>query len=94
MGFCILFVILGNLATTDYYCNLTMVNLEPLIDRCEKLCKIFARKSYKHPVHKNMFGSAQSKSTRSKQKVHVPTSKTSRYGKSAIPSLAKLLNTL
>ena len=89
-----LFVILGNLATTDYHCNLLMLNLEPLYDRREKLCKTFARKSFKHPVHRNMFELTKGQDTRSNQKVPVPMAKTARYGKSAIPNLAKLINFL
>ena len=73
-----LYVILGSLATNDYYCNLTMVNLEPLCNRREKLFRNLARKTFK----------------RSKQKVHIPLAKTARYEKSAIPNLARVINTL
>ena len=40
-----LFIILGRHATSDYFCNLAMLNLEPLANRREILCKKFARKT-------------------------------------------------
>ena len=39
-----LFIILGRHATSDYMCNLAMLNLEPLANRREVLCNKFARK--------------------------------------------------
>ena len=40
-------------ATTDFFCNLTLLNLEPLVERREQLCTKFAKKTVKHPIHRN-----------------------------------------
>ena len=82
------------MATSDYYCNLAILNIEPLENRRELLCKKFARKTFKHPVHRQMFTLRKGNKTRSGCKVVVPEAKTARYEKSAIPSLAKIINSL
>ena len=87
-----LFIVLGRHATPDYYCNLAMLNLEPMANRREKLCKKFARKTLKHPVHGKMFTINQNNQTRSGRKVIEPQAKSARYRKSSIPSLARMLN--
>ena len=87
-----LFIVLGRHATPDYYCNLAMLNLEPMANRREKLCQKFARKTLKHPVHGKMFTINKNNQTRSGRKVIEPKAKTARYRKSSIPSLARMLN--
>ena len=82
-------IILGKLATTEYFCNLTLLNLEPLVDRREQLCTKFAKKTVKHPVHRNMF-----KINPHNNKVVVPVARTARYEKSTVPSLARIINSL
>ena len=82
-------IILGKLATTEYFCNLTLLNLEPLVDRREQLCTKFAKKTIKHPVHRNMF-----KINPHNNKVVVPVARTARYEKSTVPSLARIINSL
>ena len=87
-------IILGRLATSDYYCNLAMLNLDPLSNRREKIIKKIARKTYKHPTHRNMFDIIEGWPTRSNLKVRVPETKTARYAKSAVPNLAKIINSM
>ena len=91
-------LILGQLATVDYFCNLALLNLEPLSDRREMLCKRFARKTVKHPVHSNMFTFVSDKtarrSTKSSRRVVVPAARTVRYERSAVPNLARIVNSL
>ena len=89
-----LFIILGQRATSDYHRNLAMLNLEPLVDRRLTLCKNFGRKTIKHPVHSQMFTFNRVKHTRAGRKVIVPKANTARYNKSAIPSLARLINSM
>ena len=84
-------LILGNQSHKDYFCNLAILNIEPLSDRREKIALKFGKKILKHPVHKEMFKTTKT-FTRSKQKVLVPFSRGKRYEKSAIPSLSRLLN--
>ena len=69
-----------------------MLNLEPMVNRREKLCRKFARKTLKHPVHGKMFTIKKGNKTRSSHKVIEPAAKSARYRKSSIPSLARLLN--
>ena len=87
------YLILGKQATPDYLVNLSLLNLEPLVDRREDLCKNFARKTLKHPVHGKMFTLHGERKSKSGRKVVVPKSKTVRYQRSSIPSLASLINT-
>ena len=63
------FIILGKLATPNYYCNLDRLNLELLSDRREKLCIKFAKKTLKHPVHGKMFKLNEGRLTRGGRKV-------------------------
>ena len=86
------FIILGKSATPDYSSNLEILGLESLFDRRNVLCKEFATKTFKHPVHGKMFTLNEGRKTRGGRKVIVPVGKSARYNKSAIPSLAKLLN--
>ena len=88
------FVILGKLATLDYFCNLALLELEPLSDRRDKLCRKFARKTIKHPFHSKMFSMVEGRTTRTKRRVIVPEAKTARYDKSTIPNLARIINSL
>ena len=89
-----LYIILGKLASPDYFCNLAMLNLQPLINRREILCKKFAKKTLKHPVHSKMFKFNHGRGTRSGRNVIVPPTKSARYENSSIPSLAKLINSI
>ena len=89
-----LIIILGHLASPDYFCNLAMLNLEPLLNRRKILCKNFAKKTLKHPVHSKMFEFKQRKKTRTCFNVIVPFAKNARYANSSIPSLAKLINSM
>ena len=86
------YLILGKLATTDYYCNLTLLNLEPLVDRRDELCLNFAKKTFKHPEHSKLFKKPEASNTRTQRKVIVPVSKSARYNRSSIPSLARIIN--
>ena len=87
-----LFIILGKHAHRDYSRNLALLNLEQLDVRRQQIAINFARKILKHPEHRKMFNIINSNRTRSGKKVVVPTSRTTRYEKSTIPSLAKLIN--
>ena len=89
-----LFIILGQLATTDYHHNLALLNLETLEERRQMLCRNFARKIIKHPIHNQMFTFNSAKQTRSGRRVIVPQTKRARYMNSAIPSLARLINSM
>ena len=86
------FIILGKHATQDYFCNLSILDLEPLSDRRYTLCKDFATKTFKHPVHGQMFQRKEGTQTRGTRRVIVPVGKTARYNKSSVPNLARLLN--
>ena len=87
-----LFIILGKCATPDYLSNLETLGLESLFDRRNVLFKEFAAKIFKHPVHGKMFQRNEGRKPRGGRQVIVPVGKSARYNKSAIPSLAKLLN--
>ena len=52
----------------------------------------FARKTFNHPVHREMYTRRRGEQTRSGCKVIVPGAKTVRYEKSSIPSLARIIN--
>ena len=86
-----LFIILGQLATSSYFCNLTLVNLDLLSERRQKLCTQFAKKTFKHPVHGKMF-TKNTRPTREGRNVIVPRGKTVRYNRSSVPSLSRMLN--
>ena len=86
------FIILGKDAHKDYICNLAILNIEPLEERREKIAIKFANKILKHPEHRKMFKFVNSGRTRLGKKVDVPMTKTARYEKSPIPSLAKIIN--
>ena len=88
------FIILGKHATPDYKRNLTILGLEPLDERRIKLCKSFAKKTLKHPVHSKMFTCNGRKGSRSRQKVIIPYAKTKRYDSSSVPSLSRIINSL
>ena len=89
-----LYIILGRHATPDYYCNLSMLNLEPLANRRDVLAKKFARKTLKHPVHSQMFNFTHRNNARSGRKVIEPKANMARYRKSSVPSLARLINSM
>ena len=90
------FIILGKLASRDYICNLAMLGLEPLGERRDSLCREFAIKAMKHPVHSKMFTMVEGRQTRAKRKVVVPVfpAKTARYDRSSVPNLARIINAL
>ena len=50
-----MFIILGKHASLDYFCNLAILDLEPLSDRRDKLCTNLAKKVIKHHEHRKMF---------------------------------------
>lgn len=87
-----LYVILGNIAHSDYLCNLAILNLELLDERRQKIASNFAKKILKHPEHRKMFTFIKSNKTKSGEKVLIPFCRTSRYENSFIPSLAKIIN--
>ena len=72
------FIILGKNASHDYFCNLAILGLEPLSDRRQELCKKFANKTFKHPVHGMMFRRNEGRKTREGRRVIVPVGKTAR----------------
>ena len=73
---------------------MAVLGLESMFDRRKKLCKNFAKKSMKHPVHKKMYNWNNGSQTRAKPKVVIPYAKTKRYATSSIPSLSKIINAL
>ena len=85
------FIILGKHAHKDYYCNLTMLELDTLQNRREKLSVKFAKNIMKHPQHRQIFTTTASQ-TRNGKKIVVPAPRTARYEKSTIPSLARVIN--
>ena len=88
------FIILGKAATGSYSQNLALLDLDTMFERREKLCKNFAKKSFKGPVHHKMFNWNDKRQTRSKRKVIVPPASTQRYNRSSIPSLSRMINSL
>ena len=78
-------IILGQLSTPDYMCNLALLDIEPLSVRRENLCVKFAKKTFQHPVHRNMFKLSSGKSAKVAKKVEVPFARTARYDKSSVP---------
>ena len=68
-----------------------MLNLEPLDERRQKIATSFAKKILKHPEHRKLFQFTSDR-TRSGKKVILPNTKTVRYEKSPVPSLAKIIN--
>ena len=78
----------------SYEKALTVLNLETLKIRREKLCLKFARKCIKHPKASEMFplNSESSYNFRTKEKYVVQKAKTDRLMYSAIPQLQRILN--
>ena len=100
-----LFIILVQLATPEYYLNLSLLNLDLLSERRTLLSTNFAKKTFKHPVHSKMFVKNTARPSnhsedcrqgcnRGGRKVIEPLAKRVRYEKSAVPSLSRLLNAL
>ena len=87
-----MYIVLGKNATTDYNSNLALLDLEKLEKRREDLGTKFAKRTIKHPVHRNMFKWREGRATRTGTKVIVPKAKTKRYRRSSIPSLARIIN--
>ena len=56
------------------------------------IAKNFSTKILKHPEHRKMFKISASKRTRSGKTIIEPTTRTARYRKSTVPSLARLIN--
>ena len=72
---------------------LKTTGLETLNDRRQKLCLNFAKKCVRNEQTKKMFPvKNHQRNTRKQEKYVVPFSKTERFGKSAIPYMARLLN--
>ena len=84
------YIILGKHAHKDYFCNLSMLELDTLENRRHELAIKFAAKTLKHPEHRKIF--TVTESLRNGRRVAVPASRTTRYERSTIPSLARLIN--
>ena len=84
-------IILGQKSSKNYLSNLKNLKLDTLETRREILSKRFARKTLKHPVHRNIFKQKLRDDTRSSAPIILPKTKTARYMKSAVPSLAKII---
>ena len=77
----------------DYNHALRMTGLEKLTMRRQKLCLNFARKCTKNQLTMNMFPVRQRRvNTRHPEKYQVPFARTDRFKNSAIPYMARLLN--
>ena len=88
----IMLPLLGSTAQPDYQDNLALMGLEKLEKRRNSLSHKFARKVFKHPEHSKMFQINGGRVTRTARRVIVPPARSSRYDRSTIPSLAKILN--
>ena len=82
-----LFLILGKQASSSYFCNLAILDLDTLENRKKIISKNFAEKTLKHPVHSNIFQRTFAANTRSGRRVVEPYGHTQRYNRSSIPSL-------
>ena len=80
---------------SDYNTALKRTKLESLEHRREILCSKFAKKSAKHPKHKQWFAlNENERNTRCKKSMYKePLYRLSRYRNSPIPYLTRLLNT-
>ena len=87
-----LYIILGNHAHKDYFCNLAILNIETLEDRRHTIARNFSVKILKHPQHRKIFKISDNKRTRSGKLIVEPPTRTARYSRSAVPSLARLIN--
>ena len=87
-----LYIILGNHAHKDYFCNLAMLNIETLEERRHTIAKNFSVEILKHPQHRKIFKVSDNKRTRSGKLIIEPPTRTARYSRSAVPSLARLIN--
>ena len=85
------YILLGKHAHKDYFCNLAILSLDTLENRRHSLSIKFASKILKHPEHRKIFN-ISSNGTRAGKNIVVPPARTSRYDRSSIPSLAKLIN--
>ena len=72
--------------------NLAMLGLETLKDRRDHIAEKFAIKVLKHEDHRKMFQFSESDRTRAGKKVLVSWARTSRYARSTVPSLARMIN--
>ena len=89
-----LYIILGKKATSSYTSNLQLLKLDRLDVRRDQLFKNFTKKTIRHPVHRNMFIWKERTPGRTGSRVVVPSAKTMRYSRSAVPSLARLINNI
>ena len=87
-----LYILLGRNADKDYFVNLSMLDLDTLKDRRDKIAEKFAGKVLKHPQHRKMFQFILSDRTRSGKKILVPWARTQRYARSTVPSLGRVIN--
>ena len=78
----------------SYELALKACDLPSLAERRENLTTKFAHDTYNNPMHKEFFQSLPDSrpKTRSNPKVQEPFSSTTRYTKSAIPTMSKLIN--
>ena len=76
----------------SYNMSLVILNLEPLADRREKLCKTFAKKTLKSR-HAQMFSQNRNPyATRNKPEFVIPNCNTRRFYNSPLIYLTRLLN--
>ena len=77
----------------SYELALKACDLPSLAERRENLTDKFGQDTYNSPMHKKFFQSLPDsrQNTRSKPKVQVPFSSTTRYTKSAIPTFARMI---
>ena len=85
------FIILGKNANYSYSHNLALLNSISLEERRQKLALKCAKNILRHPEHRKMFNFTKG-NMRSGKQVIIPTTKTTRYQNSTIPSLGKLIN--
>ena len=88
MSFCI---ILGKKASVHYSQNLKSLKLPTLLERRQKLADKFVLKILKNEEHRKMFKFTNSK-TRAGNRIVIPNTRTARYLKTTVPSLANIIN--
>ena len=78
----------------SYSHALKITGLEPLRIRRQRLCLRFAKKCTRNQLTQDMFPLKQRRvNTRHREVFHVPFARTERFANSAIPYMARLLNT-
>ena len=85
-------IILGS-KFKNYMSALQILNQETLLARRLKLCEHFAIKCVTNPKHADLFPKHSGFKTRHTKQFIEPKCNTTRYYKSAVPFLTRLLNT-